>query len=234
MVIGIEHLTKRRGLHTILDDITLSVPTNTICGIFGPNGAGKTSLLRILTGTWRASSGHLSLFEPWNPAAMRHVGIVWDRPIVHENWTGPALLRRYAQLYHGQPRKGDFLFARLGLLGSESASIRHYSLGMRKRLTLGLAILKEPQLLILDEPTDGLDSSATSILWDMLTRFACNGKSVIVTSHHLSDIIPVCSLALLLIRGRSAGVWSPYVAPDMDLSAWMTERMEAYHDSLSL
>ena len=99
---------------------------------------------------------------------------------------------------------------------------------MRRRLALGLALLKEPQLLILDEPSDGLDAPAAKVLWDTLARFARDGKSVIVTSHHLEEAIPVCSMAVVLANGRSTGTWMQQDKQNMDLSTWLSQRLEDY------
>ncbi len=235
MVVNLEQISKRQNRQVILQNIELAIPPNSICGLFGPNGAGKTSLLRVLTGIWRPSSGRLSLFdEPWHVTALQRIGIVWDRPVFHETWTGLTMLQVYSKLYHGTAQKGERLFPRLGLQGSEAIAIRHYSLGMRKRLAIGLALLKDPQLLILDEPSDGLDAPSTRVLWDTLRHFAQNGKSVIVTSHHLEEAIPVYSMAMVLVRGRSIGLWSKQEEADIDLSTWLSQRLEGHHDILQL
>lgn len=130
MIVTMEAITKTQGQRVILDQVDLNVPPNSICGIFGPNGAGKTSLLRVLTGIWRPSSGRLSLFgQPWREQALRHVGIVWDKTVFHESWLGLHMFRSYSVLYHGTPTKGEAMFSHLGLQGSEFVAIQHYSLG---------------------------------------------------------------------------------------------------------
>lgn len=116
MVVNMEQISKRQNRQVILQNIELAIPPNSICGVFGPNGAGKTSLLRVLTGIWRSSSGRLSLFNgPWHVTALQRIGIVWNRALFHETWTELTMLQLYSHLYHGTAQKGERFFPRLEL-----------------------------------------------------------------------------------------------------------------------
>ncbi|HBQ94639.1 MAG: hypothetical protein C7B43_21335 [Sulfobacillus benefaciens] len=121
MVINAEQLEKTQNHRLILQDVTLPVPPNSICGIFGPHGAGKARLVRILTGIWRPSAGHLSLFgKPWTVEALKRGGVVWDRALGHESWPGLTMMSVYSRLYHGTTQQDEALFSRLGLCGQQT------------------------------------------------------------------------------------------------------------------
>jgi ABC-2 type transport system ATP-binding protein len=208
-VISLSHVTKRYGRRLIVDDVSFAVPPGGVVGLVGPNGAGKTTAIRMLLGLARPSSGTVRLLgaEPGSaeyPAALRKVGAMVEGPALYRNATARANLRIQAAAL-GVPddrRPTDDLLALVGLTGRGDDRVRTFSLGMRQRLGIAVALVGSPRLLILDEPTNGLDPSGIVEIRELLRRLPERGVTVLVSSHLLAEVERMSDSVVVMDRGR--------------------------------
>ena len=205
-MIQIEHLTKRYGQFTAVDDITFTVQPGTVVGFLGPNGAGKSTALRMVTGLTPPTSGRATVMghayrDLPNPG--RHVGVMLDASAQHSGRTGREVLT-IAALHMGLG-KGQVVTAleRVGLTDDEAGRrVGNYSLGMRQRLGLAAALLGDPQVLILDEPANGLDPQGIHWMRGLLRDFADGGGTVLLSSHLLTEVQVIADEIVMIGRGR--------------------------------
>jgi ABC-2 type transport system ATP-binding protein len=205
-VVSVSSLTKRYGEIVAVDEITFSLETGTVTGYLGPNGAGKTTTLRLLLGLADPTAGEALVFgrryrELEQP--IRRVGAVLESNDFHPSRNGRDHLRALA-LAAGLPpgRVGEVL--ELVELSADVAKrrVRTYSLGMRQRLGLAAALLGDPELLILDEPANGLDPAGVRWLRTFLQSFAAQGRTVLVSSHLLAEVAQTVDRVLIIDHGR--------------------------------
>ncbi|MEO6700333.1 MAG: ATP-binding cassette domain-containing protein [Jatrophihabitantaceae bacterium] len=213
-------LTKRfRGGQVAVDAIDLAVPAGAVYGFLGPNGSGKTTTIRMLLGLIFATSGSVSLFGQAIPgqasAVLPAVGALVEGPAFHPYLSGWANLARLdaADLTAGRRQARDRIgtaLDRVGLSAAAGKRYRNYSLGMRQRLGIAAAMLRPRQLLILDEPTNGLDPQGTREVRHLVTELAREGITVFVSSHLLSEVEQVCTHLGVMRTG--ALVWQGSMA----------------------
>jgi ABC-2 type transport system ATP-binding protein len=209
-VIEIEGLHKRyrrRGrTRTAVDGLDLSVPAGGVYGFLGPNGSGKTTTIRCLLGLARPTSGELRLLGRAVPRdlrdALRLVGAIVETPSLFPTMTGHENLRLLASVDGIGRRRVDEVLAVVGLADRAGDPVKRYSLGMRQRLGLAAALLKDPELLILDEPANGLDPAGMREVRQLLRRLAEEGRTVFVSSHILAEIESTCDRVAILAHGR--------------------------------
>jgi ABC-2 type transport system ATP-binding protein len=201
-------LTKRFGDRTAIDSVDLHVPRGCAFGFLGPNGAGKTTLIRMLLGLTRASSGSMSLLGLPVPAmrarALARVGAIVEEPRFYPHLSGRENLRVVAAARgpHAAARITTGL-ARVGLAERADDKVRGYSLGMRQRLGVARCLLADPQLLILDEPTNGLDPAGIQEFRLMIRAMVeQEGRTVFLSSHLLDEVEKVCDLAAIVDHGK--------------------------------
>ncbi|MGY1974014.1 ABC transporter ATP-binding protein [Nocardia gipuzkoensis] len=197
-------LTKRYGEHTAVDGVSMSVAAGEIYGFLGPNGAGKTTTLRMLAGLIRPSRGAATIagHRPGDPAVVRRIGVLIEGPGFYPYLSGRDNLRvlaRYRGL--GRPEVEEAL-ARVGLVGRADDKFRTYSLGMKQRLGVGAALLGSPDLLILDEPTNGLDPAGMAEMRELITALAAEGHTVLLSSHLLGEVQEICDRVGVISQGR--------------------------------
>ncbi len=186
-------LTKRFGANVAVDGVELRVPRGSTFGYLGPNGAGKTTLIRTLLGLTRADGGTMSLLGFPVPAerkrALAGVGAIVDEPRFHPHLTGRDNLRLLAAARGGDAsrRIGPSL-ARVGLTQRADDKVASYSMGMRQRLGVASCLLGDPELLILDEPMNGLDPAGMHEMRAMITSLAGEGRTVVLSSHLLDEV----------------------------------------------
>lgn len=198
-------VTKRYpGGVTAVDGLTLRVPEGAVFGFLGPNGAGKTTTMRMLVGLVRPTSGRIRVLgrPPGAPAELRRVGALIESPAFYPHLSGVDNLRLAAR-YAGVPDSAaDRVLAEVGLTDRARSPFRTYSLGMKQRLGVAAALLKEPSLLILDEPTNGLDPAGVSEIRELLRSLGQHGRTVLLSSHVLGEVEQVCDQIAVLNRGR--------------------------------
>ncbi|HWC10179.1 MAG TPA: ATP-binding cassette domain-containing protein [Acidimicrobiales bacterium] len=209
-VIEVEGLRKeyrrRRRKVVALDGLDLSVPEGGVFGFLGPNGSGKTTTIRCLLGLARPTAGAcrvLGANSPHDlPRVISTVGSLVETPGLFPNMSGRrnlALLGRIDGL--GRSAVHDVL-DRVGLAGRADDPVRGYSMGMRQRLGIAVALLKDPQLLVLDEPANGLDPAGIKEVRELLRSLGAEGRTVFVSSHLLSEVQQTCNRVAILARGR--------------------------------
>jgi ABC-2 type transport system ATP-binding protein len=211
MAVESSGLTKRFRRHTAVDRVDLAVPRGSIYGFLGPNGSGKTTTIRLLLGLIRPTAGsHRLLGEPMPAGAHRvlpRVGSLVEGPAFHPYLSGrDNLLRLDAADRTADPatatrRVGEAL-DRVGLLAAAGKRFRLYSLGMRQRLALAAAMLAARDLLILDEPTNGLDPQGTREVRSLISHIAADGATVLLSTHLLSEVEQICTHVGVMHVGR--------------------------------
>ncbi|MEV4760932.1 ATP-binding cassette domain-containing protein [Micromonospora sp. NPDC049559] len=204
-------LTKRFGRQVAVDAVDLAVPRGAVYGFLGPNGSGKTTTIRMLLGLIRPTSGtHELLGEPMPAGAgtvLPRVGALVEGPAFHPYRSGRDNLRRLdAADRTADPATAeariDAALERVGLTAVAGRRVRAYSLGMRQRLGLAAALLAPRELLVLDEPTNGLDPQGTREVRSLITALADEGATVLLSTHLLAEVEQVCSHVGVMRRGR--------------------------------
>ena len=206
MVIRCEGLTKRYGATLAVDGLSLEVAPGQVYGFLGPNGAGKTTTIRMLLGLVAPTSGKAWVLDRLvpDPGALSGVGSMIEEPAFYPWMTGRANLQVCART-GGRGRSAGAVDAALGKAGLAAVAdrkVRTYSQGMRQRLGLADALLGDPRLLILDEPTNGLDPAGIHEVRGLLRSIAAEGGTVFVSSHLLAEVEQVCDRAAVLVKGR--------------------------------
>ena len=197
----------RRGRHVVaVHDLDLAVPAGGVHGFLGPNGSGKTTTIRMLLGLARASRGEMRLFGravPQHlPELMSRVGAVVEQPKFVPTFTGRRNLMLLARSI-GLPRASvDAALEQVGLAGRDRERYKGYSLGMKQRLAIAATLLKSPDLLILDEPTNGLDPAGIRDIRDMIRDLGDSGVTVLLSSHILAEVQQVCRSVSIIGSGR--------------------------------
>jgi ABC-2 type transport system ATP-binding protein len=197
----------RRGRRVVaVQDLDLAVPAGGVHGFLGPNGSGKTTTIRMLLGLARASRGDMRLFgEPVPrslPRVIGRVGAVVEQPKFVPTFTGRKNLALLARSIGVPSRNVDAAIAQVGLSGRDGERFKGYSLGMKQRLAIAATLLKSPDLLILDEPTNGLDPAGIRDIRDMIRDLGEGGVTVLLSSHILAEVQQVCDSVSIIGKGR--------------------------------
>ncbi len=204
-------LTKRYGAVRAVEDLALDVAEGDVYGFLGPNGSGKTTTVRMLLGLVLATSGSIEVLGQPMPARARDVlpavGALVEGPAAYDGLSGRAnlaLLDAMGPAGERASRAGrvDDALDEVGLGGVDTRPVRAYSLGMRQRLGLAAALLRSPRLLVLDEPTNGLDPQGIREIRDLLLRLNREGTTIFLSSHLLAEIEQMCGRVGVLDRGR--------------------------------
>jgi ABC-2 type transport system ATP-binding protein len=189
-----------------VNELDLNVPVGAIYGFLGPNGAGKTTSIRLLLGLLRPQAGSICLFgQPLTPnrrESLAQVGALVESPSLYGHLSGRDNLEVTRRLLNLPRARIEAVLDRVGLLSDADRRVRDYSLGMRQRLAIGLALLGEPRLLILDEPGNGLDPSGILDMRQLLRGLAAEGITVFVSSHLLSEVELIATHVGVLQAGR--------------------------------
>ena len=200
-------LTKRFGDNIAVNGVELLIPRGCAFGYLGPNGAGKTTLIRVLLGLTHADAGTMSLLGYPVPkrraAALARVGAIVDEPRFHGHLTGRQNLQLLAAAREPAAREriGPAL-ERVGILHRADDRVSKYSMGMRQRLGVAACLLGDPQLLILDEPMNGLDPAGMHEMRDMILSLVAEGRTVVLSSHLLDEVERTCDAVAIVDRGH--------------------------------
>jgi ABC-2 type transport system ATP-binding protein len=204
-VLELEQLTTRYGDHVAVDHLTVAVPPGVVAGFIGPNGAGKTTTMAMLLGLVRPSSGHASVLGESIAHPDRYlgrVGALVEGPALWPGLTGIENLRVIARLNGQDERHFDDVLDQVGLAGRGGDRFGTYSYGMKQRLAIAAALLGEPRLLVLDEPTNGLDPIGITEMRDLVRSLTRADRTILVSSHILSELEQVCDWLLVIDHGR--------------------------------
>ena len=211
-VILVEGLVKRFGTLLAVDGISFAVDSAEIFGILGPNGAGKTTTLEIIEGLQRPTSGRtfvLGIDTQQYPAQVKErIGVQLQASAYFDHLTLIEILALFASFYqrHLSPRE---LLARVGLLEKGAATLKQLSGGQKQRFTLAASLVNDPEVVILDEPTAGLDPQARRDLWSLIREINSEGKSIVLTTHYMEEAEALCHRVAIMDRGQILAVNSP-------------------------
>lgn len=199
-------LTKEFGDRRVVESLDLTIPSGSVCGFVGPNGAGKTTTIRMLLGLIRPTSGEglILLGDLHDPASyLARVGALIESPAFYPQLSGRDNLLVLTRLGQLPPSVIDEVLERVGLADRAGDRFSRYSLGMKQRLGIAAALLADPALLILDEPTNGLDPAGIVEMRSLIRSLADEGMTIFISSHLLSEIEHICDHVVMIRSGRS-------------------------------
>lgn len=206
-ILQLHNVTKRIGTKTIIDRLSLEVPNGEVFGFLGPNGAGKTTTIRMVVGLMKISEGEIlidgeSITKDFE-SAIAKVGAIVENPEMYKFLTGYQNLIHFARMSPGVTKERiQEVITLVALENRIHDKVKTYSLGMRQRLGVAQALLHKPKLLILDEPTNGLDPAGIRELRDYLRKLTQEGISVVVSSHLLSEMELMCDRVAIIKNGK--------------------------------
>jgi ABC-2 type transport system ATP-binding protein len=212
-ILCLEQLTVRYGSFLAVDKLDLTLNRGELFGLLGPNGAGKSSTLRVLIGQRRPTGGRVliagrDIVTDW--AAIKPLfGYVPDRENHFEEFTGRRNLEIFAGLYRVADRRIDECLKLVELDEAAHLPVRAYSLGMRRKLLLSRALLHQPQILYLDEPSANLDIHSAAVVRRILRELAANGVTVLLTTHNMQEVEEICDRVAILCHGRRIALDTP-------------------------
>ncbi|MGH8825784.1 MAG: ABC transporter ATP-binding protein [Jiangellaceae bacterium] len=203
-IVVTEALTKRYGERLAVDEVSLTVRRGEVYGFLGPNGAGKTTTLRMLLGLVRPTSGsaHVLGHHPGHPRAVASIGALVEGPGFYPYLSGRDNLRVMARYRGLDGAEVEAALGRVDLRERGADSFKSYSMGMKQRLGVAAALLGDPELLVLDEPTNGLDPAGMADMRRLVVGLAAQGQTVLLSSHMLSEVQEICDRVGVISAGR--------------------------------
>jgi ABC-2 type transport system ATP-binding protein len=211
--ISVRDLRKSYGSLAAVAGVTFDVQPGEFFAILGPNGAGKTTTLEILEGLRKADSGEVTVLgqPPWprNPALLPRIGVQLQASSFFERLSAREQIRTFASLYGVGARRADEMLGVVGL--TEQADVRAEKLsgGQAQRLSIACALVHDPELVFLDEPTGALDPQARRNLWDLLRQINADGRTVVLTTHHMDEAETLCDRVAIMDRGAILQAGAP-------------------------
>ncbi|MEM8566578.1 MAG: ABC transporter ATP-binding protein [Bacteroidota bacterium] len=201
-VLSIQNLTKQYGRITAVKDLSLNVQRGNVFGILGPNGSGKTTTLGVLLDVINRTSGEFSWFgEPPTKEMRKRIGAILETPIFYPYLSAAKNLEIVAEIKGASKDNIDPVLKTVELFERKDDKFRTYSLGMKQRLSIASALICDPEVMILDEPTNGLDPQGIAEIRELIKRIASDGKTIILASHLLDEVQKVCTHFCVLKRG---------------------------------
>jgi ABC-type multidrug transport system ATPase subunit len=202
-VLEINNLTKFYGPIQALNNVSFSVPNGSVFGILGPNGSGKTTLLGIIMNVLHASSGSFTfLGKPSNADTRKQIGTLLETPNFYHYLSGKKNLEIAASIKQKGKEDIDAILKRVNLHERQHSKFSSYSLGMKQRLAIASCLLGNPNVLVFDEPTNGLDPVGIAEIRDLIKNLAKEGKTIIMASHLLDEVEKVCTHMVILKKGN--------------------------------
>ena len=205
LVIRTHGLTKQYGRVLAVDQLSLDVPRGRVFGLLGPNGSGKTTVIGMLLGLVRPTAGRYELFGPGNPQDddLRRIGAIVETPAFYPYLSGRGNLEYFQGILgRGASEEIDSLLERVGLADRAGDRYQTYSLGMKQRLGIACALLGGPELLFLDEPTNGMDPAGMAEVRELIRSLGDGDRTVLLSSHLLHEVEQVCDSVAILSRGK--------------------------------
>jgi ABC-2 type transport system ATP-binding protein len=206
MAISVRGLSKSYGSIVAVNDVSFDVESGEFFGILGPNGAGKTTTMEMVEGLREPDNGDLSVLglSPWprNPALLPRIGVQLQASSFFERLTAREQIRTFASLYGIGARRADQMLETVGL--SEHGDVRAEKLsgGQAQRLSIACALVHDPELVFMDEPTGALDPQARRNLWDLLRQINAEGRTVVLTTHHMDEAETLCDRVAIMDHGQ--------------------------------
>ncbi len=203
MILKIESLSKNFGKLKAVNQINLQIEQGCVFGLLGPNGSGKTTTLGMLLGVTKPSSGSFSWFgQGDSPKVRKNIGAILEQPVFYPYMTGAQNLDIVCKIKEVPKVRVEQVLEQVNLLDRKDDLFSAYSLGMKQRLAIASALLCDPKVLVLDEPTNGLDPQGIAEIRQIITDIADSGKSIILASHLLDEVQKVCSHFCVLQKGN--------------------------------
>ncbi len=202
-ILEINQLSKRFGKTLAVDQLSMTVPKGAVFGILGPNGSGKSTTLGMVLGAINPTGGEFLWFgAKQNHTARKRIGAILEAPSFYHYLNADENLRVVANIKGVSAERIDPVLARVGLLARKKDAFKTYSLGMKQRLAIASALLADPEVMILDEPTNGLDPQGIAEIRDLVQAFAAEGRTVIIASHLLDEVQRICTDFAVLRFGK--------------------------------
>lgn len=205
-ILKVSSISKTYGKHKVLSDVSFTIGEGEVVGFIGPNGAGKTTTMRIITDLIRPDCGSVEIFghnvKKEREKALENISAIIENPGLYTYMSGKANLKAIAKFRGVSKEKLDEIIEFIGIGSQINDKVRKYSLGMKQRLGLGLCLLTDPKLLILDEPTNGLDHDGVLNLRETFAELKKQGVSVFVSSHNLLEIEKCCDRFIFIDKGE--------------------------------
>lgn len=203
-ILSVSHLTKKFGHLTAVNDLSFTIEKGNVYGILGPNGSGKSTTLGIVLNVVNKSSGSFDWFNGGVSThdALKKVGAIIERPNFYPYMTAVQNLKLVCRIKNVSTDKIDEKLELVGLLDRKNSKFQTYSLGMKQRLAIASALLNDPEILILDEPTNGLDPQGIHQIRQIIKEIASQGTTILLASHLLDEVEKVCSHVVILRKGE--------------------------------
>ncbi|WP_086477166.1 ABC transporter ATP-binding protein [Arenibacter amylolyticus] len=203
-ILTVNNLTKKFGFLTAVKDLSFTIEKGNVYGILGPNGSGKSTTLGIVLNVVNRSAGSFSWFNGSlsTHEALKKVGAIIERPNFYPYMTAVQNLKLVCKIKEVSPDKIAEKLELVGLLDRKDSKFRTYSLGMKQRLAIASALLNDPEILILDEPTNGLDPQGIHQIREIIKKIASQGTTILLASHLLDEVEKVCSHVVILRKGE--------------------------------
>lgn len=207
VVLHLQNLTKKYGERLAVNNLSLDIHRGDIFGFLGPNGAGKTTTIRMLFGLITPTSGSVAILgkslKTERAQILPRVGALIETPALYLYMSGRDNLRAVASSLGGVPNaRIDTVLDIVGLQGRQKDRVRTYSLGMKQRLGVAIALLQDPEILVLDEPANGLDPAGIVEMRDLMHNLSAEGKTVFISSHILSEVQQICTRVAIISQGK--------------------------------
>ena len=203
-ILQISHLTKKFGPVTAVNDLSFTIEKGNVYGILGPNGSGKSTTLGIVLNVVNKTSGDFKWFDGTQSTheALKKVGAIIERPNFYPYMTAAQNLKLVCKIKDVSSEKINEKLELVGLLDRKDSKFRTFSLGMKQRLAIASALLNDPEILILDEPTNGLDPQGIHQIREIITKIASMGTTILLASHLLDEVEKVCTHVVIIRKGE--------------------------------
>ena len=203
-ILTVKNLTKKFGYLTAVKDLSFTIEKGNVYGILGPNGSGKSTTLGIVLNVVNKTQGEFSWFngDVSTHQALKKVGAIIERPNFYPYMTAVQNLKLVCKIKEVSSAKIEEKLELVGLLDRKNSKFRTYSLGMKQRLAIASALLNDPEILILDEPTNGLDPQGIHQIREIIKKIASQGTTILLASHLLDEVEKVCSHVVILRKGQ--------------------------------
>lgn len=203
-ILSLENLTKQFGKITAVDHLTFSIEKGNVYGILGPNGSGKSTTLGMVLNVVNSTSGNFKWFDGTlsTHEALKKVGAIIEHPNFYPYMTATQNLALVCKIKGTDKRKIEEKLEIVGLLDRKDSKFRTFSLGMKQRLAIASALLNDPEILILDEPTNGLDPQGIHQIREIIRKIAAGGTTILLASHLLDEVEKVCSHVVIIRKGK--------------------------------
>jgi len=217
VAVSIDNLTKEYGTVRAVDGLTLAIPNAEVFGLLGPNGSGKTTTINCLTGMLKPTRGSVRVLgfdaQSEGPEARKVMGVSPQETAVCPYLTGEENVRLFAELY-SVPKKAlgarvDHVLEKVGLLDEARRRVSRYSGGMKRRVSIAMALVTNPQVILLDEPTVGMDPQARRAVWDFILELRDEGKTIMLTTHYMEEAEELCDEVGIIDHGKLIELGAP-------------------------